>query len=701
MSEKQMDLMIPLSKYSRWDNNELRYALRAYQQYWPEMGRVFVVGVKPSWLTGVEHLHVRDLGRGRGKDTNIMRKILHACRNGIGEMFLRGSDDQVLLRGFESGELVPIWEDDQQKFIRWAKTNPGWYKRFDHTLNTLQDKGLPTHCYDLHIPQPYNRDDVRALLEDTDLSKKHYVVHTWILNHTAMDSKEGIPIGLWYRYSQPTDSIKKFLTDKFPEPSQFESDRPLIVPVVKPACQQRLVVALLTCDRLEYTRRTVESLLKHHPPGTLMLFHADDASTDPEVCRYVQSRGFDTIVANTTRMGCSRTTELLMRAVAERVQPETMVIYLQNDFECLRPLPVLQLNELIARPDVEHVQLSYRHPRSAYNKATIWKTEDGRLWPFGDQTIAPVVYGGFNRGVGYHPSVARIETWVRNVSGVKRESDFISQSERQDKQACRLTTPVFEHRGKQTTPNGRFGYKRKTRRAVAVAVTDESVVISLTTTPSRGPQIEPVLDRLLAQGPPVYLWVPRQLTRTGETWDSIPKFFNKVRWEFVDDQGPITKLLPALYLHDIVITADDDVYYGEGWASGLLEWAAKLPNAAVAYRGRQIQEGVSYAKSRVIRRPRRPHEVSLITGVFGALYRKSFFSHTIFSEWQQCPTNDDVVISAHLMKRGVPMTVVPMRCDLSDHKRLQRTAPLMWHNNTGPTDEGLRNVYWQGVPSCQ
>jgi hypothetical protein len=41
---------------------------------------------------------------------------------------------------------------------------------------------------------------------------------------------------------------------------------------------RKVVVALLTCDRYEYTRITCESFLAHNDPSDFELYYADDAS---------------------------------------------------------------------------------------------------------------------------------------------------------------------------------------------------------------------------------------------------------------------------------------------------------------------------------------------------------------------------------------------------------------------------------------
>lgn len=223
-----------------------------------------------------------------------------------------------------------------------------------------------------------------------------------------------------------------------------------------------------------------------------------------------------------------------------------------------------------------------------------------------------------------------------------------------------------------------------------------SAVISMTTLPSRINYLEQCVKSLMAQGPPVYMWLPRYVERIGAGFDEVPGFLQEldVYVEIVEDQGPATKLLPALKRFDTVLTADDDHVYGKGWADGLLTWAKKRPDAALGYRGRLFGPSLCYNKSRVIKRPKNPMMVDLITGVEGALYRRELFSDSIFEEWQECPHNDDIVFSSHLWRRDVPMLVIPGSCEIRGMDS-DRIDPLYAENVHGKrlNDDGLRKCY--------
>ena len=227
-----------------------------------------------------------------------------------------------------------------------------------------------------------------------------------------------------------------------------------------------------------------------------------------------------------------------------------------------------------------------------------------------------------------------------------------------------------------------------------------STVISLTTIPSRIANLERCVKSLVAQGPPVYVWLPRYVERIDAGFDEVPGFLREldVHVEIVEDRGSATKLLPALERFDTVLTADDDHVYGEGWAAGLLAWAKKRPRAALGYRGRRFGPNLRYNKSRVIKGPKKPKRVDLITGVWGALYRRELFSDSIFEEWQECPRTDDIIFSGHLWRRGVSMLVIPKRCSIR-RMDAHKIDPLYAENVHGKrlNDEGLRKCYrgWQ------
>jgi len=235
-----------------------------------------------------------------------------------------------------------------------------------------------------------------------------------------------------------------------------------------------------------------------------------------------------------------------------------------------------------------------------------------------------------------------------------------------------------------------------TLRSYATGTANEvmNAIISLTTIPSRIEYIGLCLQSLVAQGLPVYLWAVEKIERSDMRLKHIPLFLvdTCIHVEIVEDRGPITKLLPALERgFDTIITADDDCTYDKDWARGLLTWAEKLPNAALGYRGR-ILTGRGYLQSRLVLKSRikNPISVDIITGVEGALYHAKMFDKNIYDEWRCWPINDDLVISAHLKRRGITRYVIPSKCIIRNQK-VRYITPLFEANTQAASrnDEGL------------
>jgi len=219
-------------------------------------------------------------------------------------------------------------------------------------------------------------------------------------------------------------------------------------------------------------------------------------------------------------------------------------------------------------------------------------------------------------------------------------------------------------------------------------------IISVTVLPSRLPHAEPCIESLKAQGLPLYVWIPKYVERTGNRFDDkFPGWMMDCDGAVVKDRGPIGKLLSALPLGDIILTADDDVVYGEGWAEGLLDWHSKLPDAALGYRGRVMMDR-HYNHSALVAKPFKPLSVDLLTGTWGALYCADWFDDSIYDEWEQARLNDDIVINAHLKRKGIKRAVIPMDCDIRPLDGVHSINPLWDSNKYGRNDAYFEAVGW-------
>lgn len=244
-----------------------------------------------------------------------------------------------------------------------------------------------------------------------------------------------------------------------------------------------------------------------------------------------------------------------------------------------------------------------------------------------------------------------------------------------------------------------------------------SVIVSLTTIPSRLPLIGLTLKSLMRQrlAPArIVLNLPRFSRRENVPYE-VPDFLRslrsvQVRW--CEDLGPATKLLPSLTDEDAgtrIIVVDDDRVYPPNLVEDLVAAADRQPNTVFSMRGWVVPPDLTDRSTTLrrklslapvpptpvrARRISRPTRVDIIMGVAGYLVQPSFFDLEGVMDYAGAPREaffvDDVWISAHLK---VPRFVIPSKHVSYQPKQFKgifdRTA-LSEINNAPGADE-LRN----------
>lgn len=183
-----------------------------------------------------------------------------------------------------------------------------------------------------------------------------------------------------------------------------------------------------------------------------------------------------------------------------------------------------------------------------------------------------------------------------------------------------------------------------------------TVILSLTTVPSRNGTLGPTIASLLAQTykpNDIRLHVPPgAFTVEGVTNLWVP------------DSGPITKISAVLDAglpgDAIIITADDDVVYGPRWLETLVAGAEANRHSAVGMSGWNasgfLRGGGGHADNYQFSASRRLCDV--LEGWAGVAYRKEFFDDDILYPPEPFFWVDDVWISSYLKKRGVDRRVL-------------------------------------------
>lgn len=177
-----IDVIIPLGTGCDWkEHNELKYCLRSIEKNLVDLGKVYVVGHKPNWLTNVIHIPAEDTLT-RNKDGNIINKTLLACKHPqCSQQFMRISDDQILLQSCTIEHLQPGHSGDLKLYGKWR--NQKWLNRLKRTYEYLRDNDYTTFNYDIHIPFVANRDLFIQTWQNIDFeSDIGYCINTMFFN---------------------------------------------------------------------------------------------------------------------------------------------------------------------------------------------------------------------------------------------------------------------------------------------------------------------------------------------------------------------------------------------------------------------------------------------------------------------------------------------------------------------------------------
>jgi hypothetical protein len=220
-----------------------------------------------------------------------------------------------------------------------------------------------------------------------------------------------------------------------------------------------LVVAFLQCDRPEYTRRTLDSFTRHAAGIAWEGWYADDASTDQaSMISLVESYGLKPAVVHDRRGGCTPTTFQLVKALTYRYEPETLVLYLQNDFEFLRLIPLREIRELLEeRPDVGWVRLAGAHnsgpDRPAINEAWCDRIPPAQWW---DYSVGEEVFDVGRSYFCYNPPpVVHLGLLYYILQESKSEKETAYHALELGKLAARFKNNVAIHVGLEKT----YGFK--------------------------------------------------------------------------------------------------------------------------------------------------------------------------------------------------------------------------------------------------
>ena len=233
-----MDIVIPLGTGSRWQNNELRFALRSIEKYLTGYDKIFIIGECPSYLQNIIHIPCPDFpGR---KEYSIFNKIMKAVADErCSDYFVFWNDDIFLIDNLQTADFKFWYEGTLQS--KYEQSH-GHYKA---AIKNMIDIKYYYFAYtDIHTPIIYNKEKFIKGVAAEDWSKEYVIksLYTSSIKESIVCSFEHMPdlkINKAMTYYEIKARIKerlffsigtygvcpamtKVLTELFPDKSKYE-----------------------------------------------------------------------------------------------------------------------------------------------------------------------------------------------------------------------------------------------------------------------------------------------------------------------------------------------------------------------------------------------------------------------------------------------------------------------------------------------
>lgn len=230
---------------------------------------------------------------------------------------------------------------------------------------------------------------------------------------------------------------------------------------------------------------------------------------------------------------------------------------------------------------------------------------------------------------------------------------------------------------------------------------EAKLYITMTTSPLRIHQMAPVVEAIMRQTVPpakIILHLPHVFKRSGEHFGALPGFLTsneRVHINWCEDVGPATKVLPCMGLDwirggDMLLSMDDDIQVPPDFAESFQRYALAYPDAVITGCSAYVTDQRP-AGSRADLPVRR---AEMVEGFSGVLYRKRFLEGfdmaTITGAGPACMRGDDLTLSNHLAKRGVPVYL------MQDPFCIPRITPLPYGEGADALHLSSDNPHYSG-----
>jgi hypothetical protein len=217
-----MDIVIPYTRKTKW--NELIYALRSIQSNLLDAGDLIIVGDDPEGITPDRFIPLRDTLP--CKEHRILAKTLAGCKATTGR-FVFTNDDIYFLKPMYCKEIGYY----RTGLLQDRRALHPYRICLENTRKALALRGLPEFCYEIHTAIVFDRERFEDIMAEYEFVGQYTLTMRSLYANTARvmgedmtDTKDVLdPDAMFFSTGDNvTDSVKRWLMNRFPEKSRWE-----------------------------------------------------------------------------------------------------------------------------------------------------------------------------------------------------------------------------------------------------------------------------------------------------------------------------------------------------------------------------------------------------------------------------------------------------------------------------------------------
>lgn len=166
-NERTIDIIYPnVEQFVQWE--ELKYSLRSLEKNLMDVKfKIWIVGELPAWINTKEVNFIPVEYSGETPRIDILHKHLAVINHlDIGEEYFWMNDDIYLVNRVMYADMcLPVAVNDLKSNVSLLSPQTLWGRDNIRTLKLLQEEGLTTWNYGVHIPHRFEKSKLRLLIE--------------------------------------------------------------------------------------------------------------------------------------------------------------------------------------------------------------------------------------------------------------------------------------------------------------------------------------------------------------------------------------------------------------------------------------------------------------------------------------------------------------------------------------------------------